>query len=230
VVPQLDHQTPARPIAGILQMPALFGAYSCDRFVPEPVEVYRGPSAESVRMGVLETLTPWYREPEGDCEWIEVGFRADGIDQAVPVRLMEYSYEEPGLVVAELSGEWFAVELADAVGWVRSDESDQFHSYPDLVLESLAYLTPGFSGELWSAPVGGTPLRLPEPWLPFLATELTVEVLEVREVGGVEWFHVRLDADYGCGSLAEDLPTVDGWLPGYAAAGGPTLWFYSRGC
>ena len=230
LVAQVDHRTPDHPVAGILAETRLFGDFACDRFVPEPVAVFGSPSEAGSRIGVLETLTPWYRDPDGDCEWIEVGFRSDATGERRPVRLMEYSYEEPGLVVLEERDGWLRIELADGRGWIRSVGQGNFHSYDELLRESLAYLTAAFDGAMWPSP-GGTSLRpLPEVWGPHLRTSPAVRVLDVVTVDGEPWLRIRLDPEYGCGDPEGPLSAVEGWVPGYTAEGTPVVWFHSRGC
>lgn len=227
---QVDHESPERHVAGILEAPEIFGEYPCDRYTPQPVTVYAEPSADSGKIGALETLRPWYLTESSPCEAIEVGFRSADTSEARLIRYMEYGYEETGLIVVERSDDWFRLLLPSGTGWVRPSSPERFHSYPELVSKSLAYVKPGWPGVLWSSPGNGTPRDISGDWRPHLARELTIEVLETRVVDGDRWFKIRLDSDYGCGGQTETIPAEEGWVPGYRSSGENSLWFYSRGC
>ena len=227
---QVDHGNPEVPIAGLLEVPEVFGEFACDRFVPERIDVHAGPSAESGRIGVLETTKPWYVDEESDCEWIEVALQNDQTGEPEPMWFMEYAYEEPGLVVLERRGDWFRIQADATDGWMLSGVPDRFHAYEALVSESLAYIQPGWSGALWAGPGVGTPTAVPDAWRPYLDRQQTIEVLESAVVGEALWFRIRFDADYGCGGLEGDLPMAEGWVPGYRESGPNQIWFYSRGC
>lgn len=226
---QVDHTAPERMVDGLLEVPALFGAYACDRFVPRTVDVHTAASQESARIGVLETTRAWYRDDGSDCESIEVVFRDDH-GEARPLRFMESGYEQPALIVSEESGPWFRIESDSPLGWIRPDAGAVFHPYEDLIRGSLAYVTPSWSGMLWPSPGVGTPEVIAASWRQHLGREATVEILDSRRVDQALWFHVRFDADYGCGAPERALPTLEGWLPAASPEGRPQLWFYSRGC
>ena len=227
---QVEHQFPERHVKGILEAPEIFGEYPCDRYEPRPVTVYAGPFLGGARMGVLEVLRPWYLSESSPCEAIEVGFRSQDTPESEPIRYMEFGYEESGLIVAERSGEWFEIVLPARTGWIHSAAPERFHAYPDLVSESLAYVNRGWPGLLWSSPETGTPREISESWRPYTARDLTIEVLDARTVNGDLWFKIRLDSEYGCGTVTEDLPTEEGWVPGYGNSGENLIWFHSRGC
>ena len=227
---QVDHQFPERHIAGILEAPEIFGEYPCDRYKPQPVTVYDEPTSDSGEIGALEVLRPWYLTESSPCEAIDVGFRGADSSETEPIRYMEYGYEESGLIVVERSFDWFKLVLPSGTGWIRPSSPERFHSYAELVTESLAYVNRGWPGVLWSSPAGGTPRDISGAWRPYTTRELTIEVLETRVVDGDLWFKIRLDSEYGCGSRTEPLPTEEGWVPGYGSSGENALWFHSRGC
>jgi hypothetical protein len=227
---QVDHQFPQRHIAGILEAPEIFGEYPCDRYEPQPVTVYAEASAGSAVMGLLDVLRPWYLTESSPCEAIEVGFRSADSSEAEPIRYMEHGYEESGLIVVERSGDWFEIVLPSGTGWVGSSSPERFHSYPQLVSRSLAYVNRGWPGVLWSSPGSGTPREISDGWRAYTTRELTIGVLETRVIDGDLWFKIRLDSEYGCGSQTETIPPEEGWVPGYGSSGENSLWFHSRGC
>ena len=227
---QVDHRTPVNPVVGMLEMRELFGEYPCDRFVPEPVDVHVGPSAASVRVGVIETTKHWYADDQSDCEWIEVGLRSQATGEVTGLRFMEYSYEEPGLVVVERRDDWFRIGSDESIGWIQSRDPSKFHSYQNLVQESLSYLTDAWPGGFWPSPGASDPIAVPTEWQAYTANETMIVVLESAVVQNELWFRVRLDPDYGCGRVTAALPVVEGWVLAYSPTGSPQIWFHSRGC
>ena len=230
LLPQLDYRSPDQHVDGIVEIPELFGEFVCDRFVPEGVDVYSVPSIESRLLGMLEVLRPWYVSESSPCESVELVFRWEDTLALQPVRYMEHAYESVGLIVVEARGEWLRIQLASETGWIRDRRADGFHAYQDLVRENLAHLSAGWPGRLWMSPRSSRFIELPEAWRSHTADEATVEVVDGQIVDGELWFKIRLDSEYGCGSLEETLPTVEGWIPGFGTSGANSIWFYSRGC
>jgi hypothetical protein len=191
--------------------------------------VLASPSSEAPLLGRLQVARPWYLEEESPCEWIEVAVVEAASGNAVPVPFMEFSYEQPGLVVLERNQDWFRISMGERSGWIRYPTVERYLPYQQLVQQSLAYLPPGWSGELWESPEAGASF-VPMAWAPFLASDLTVEVLEYRLIQGEPWLKLSLDPEYGCGTLPGSPPAVEGWIPAYRASGENAVWFHSRGC
>ena len=227
---QVDHQFPENHIEGILEAPEIFGDYPCDRYEPQPVTVYAGPSPDSTAMGTLEVLRPWYLNESSPCEAIQIGFQQDATSEPEPIVFREHGYEEAGLIVVERRDDWFGIELSSGTGWIQASSPERFHSYVELVTESLAYVNRGWPGLLWPTPGVGTPREIREAWRSYTARELTIDVLEGHLVDEELWFRIKIDPESACGELPEDLPTDEGWVPGYRTSGENLIWFYSRGC
>lgn len=227
---QVDHAAPRIPVAGILEMPEIFGEFPCASYDPVGYEVFDSPSAEGVVLGTLEVVRGWYADEASPCEWIEVAFLDGAAATEKQIPSMEFSYEQPGLIVLERQLDWFRVHLGSRSGWILPADPDAYRAYEQLVRESLAYVKEGWTGELRAAPANGSATRVPEEWLRYLRDDLTVEVLEDRVVDGELWFKLRLDPAYGCGTLPGDPPAVEGWVPAYGPSGENTIWFHSRGC
>ena len=87
--------------------------------------------------------------------------RLTGTGETEPLWFKEYAYEEPGLVVLEQRGDWFQIQSDVSMGWIQSGDPERFHSYEQLVQESLAYLKTDWSGALWESPAAGNPSDVP---------------------------------------------------------------------
>ena len=152
-------------------------------------------------------------------------------ETAEKLATLEIGYEAPAMIVHERSGNWFRVELPEKSGWVdRSNVSDSFAAYPELLAGNLSYLREEWDGRLWSGPAATSPKPLPLEWLRVPSREFPIRFLEARRVGADLWLHVRIDAAEGCSLQEERLPAIDGWLVAYQPSGKTSAWFYSRGC
>lgn len=125
----------------------------------------------------------------------------------------------------EQRGPWFRVRLAGGSAFLRASEQAEFHSLERLFENSLTYVeetgggqffpTPGASSEAIAIPGGGRAVR----------------VVKFRMHGGQRWVNIEVMSHSICDDN-EEKPrvTARGWLPAYAPAGEPTIWFHPRGC
>jgi hypothetical protein len=213
-------------VIGLLNLPDVIAA-PCSPSQTR-VNVYAGASSSSAAVGSLEYVVT-DRQPDGfGCGQIHLMLhRTDGRpDETVPTE--ESEYDLSAAIVYERSGPWFRIALQHGSAWLAHIDVGDFLAYPDLLTHRLAYINQEWDGRLWTAPGRGVPARIPAGWTPHLQNA-SVEVLDVRRVGRDTWIRVRLEVET-CGERLDGLTPVAGWIPAYDTAGGPSVWFYSRGC
>jgi hypothetical protein len=146
----------------------------------------------------------------------------------------EIGYEVPAAIVYERSGNWFRIALDAGSGWIQVEDPGRFTAYPDLVTsdERLSYLTDTWDGRLFRAPEPAAALiELPAAWRRLIGSQISfVRVMETQNRNGELWFRILLTGKEACVDAPEDLPEMEGWIPGYAAGNNRMVWFSSRGC
>lgn len=193
-------------VVGILELPELEAAwYNPGRGPVPPVPVYEEPAAGATRLATIARL------------------------EQLP--LLEYGYEQRGPIVVERRPDWYRIELANGRGWIAAADAGRFHPVAELLRARLTYLTPVWSGRLWSEPSADAEARDVAPaWRRRLGDEIPIEVLESKRVDERLWLKVALLWPSPCAGPAEPRIVARGWLPAHGATGAPNVWFYSRGC
>lgn len=150
------------------------------------------------------------------------------VEDYAQVESREVGYEVPAAVVYQRMDGWSQVRLTSGEpGWVPPESAGTWFPYAELPVRRLAYLTAAWSGHVWPEVGAGIPRRSARRSTE--TDQLSVEVHEVRLLGGVPWFRVDILADSPCEG-GERRTTLSGWVPGYGAGGSPSVWYYSRGC
>ena len=214
-------------VVGLLDLPEVNGP-ECGVAHPPSVEVYPTPSTVNPPIGSIRPAVSGGTADGRACTHAELLLRrSGGGDEQVPTQ--ELDEEAARRVVAyERSGLWFRVALQRGSGWVRRARAKDFWSYPQGLLDKLAYLRKGWDGRLWAAPgTEAAPHRVPPKWRTRNDSGNTlVEFLGYRDVGGQTWIHVRVQAEDEFGMPGVKGPA--GWLPAYRPSGLTSAWFYSR--
>ena len=205
-------------VIGLLTLPEVFSP-ECAPFTPLPVTIYDQPSGAAA--GTIEAGGP--TAASDGCR--EVSVRQGQRRRELPTR--EYTYEAPAAVVLEQRNGWFRIRLSDGSAWIAPSPRHKFHDLAMLFKEgeSITATTAGFKSQLRREPNGaafGDVLKEYDPLV----------VKEVRLVDGREWLRVEVLSHSPCdGNInIEPHAIATGWLPAHDTAGGPTVWFYSRGC
>jgi len=110
---------------------------------------------------------------------------------------------------------------------VSPEQVGSLHLHGELVADGLAYLTGAWDGALRDAPSIAAIAKRVDGAGPEASSD--VDVLEVREVGGVTWLEVALLAPGRCREATATV-VVSGWVPALSASGEPNAWFHARGC
>lgn len=142
----------------------------------------------------------------------------------------EAGYEFAAAEVYARNDSGYKVRLKDdRFGWVRAADAGTFFSYAELPVKRLAYLTAAWDGFIWPDPGAGLPSRVAAALGPARPAEIPANVLRSMTIGDTLWFYVEVLTASPC---AGDQARIDyaGWVPAYAAAQTPTVWYYSRGC
>jgi hypothetical protein len=218
---------PQERIIGLLDLPEIVGG-GCGPATPASADLHSRASTASAVTGSLHYVVADRQSDGGACgsTRLEVRPRDGSGDEGLPT--LESGYEIAAAIVHERSGNWFRIALRHGSAWIRREHAQDFKAYPELLTETLAYLRPGWDGQLWRAPDVG-PARVPPAWGQYLDKEVTVEVLEIRRTHADVWLHVRLKTDT-CGGTLPGVEEIAGWVRGYRASGVTSAWFFSRGC
>ncbi|MEN3337506.1 MAG: hypothetical protein V7647_1182 [Acidobacteriota bacterium] len=218
---------PQERIIGLLNLPEIVGD-GCGPAKPGSADLHSRASADSPVTGSLR-----YRVSDRQADGRACGSarldvrRPDGTgEEDLPT--LESEYEIAAAIVHERSGQWFRIARRQGSAWIRREHMEDFKPYPELLTETLAYLRPGWDGQLWRSPDLG-PARVPPAWTQYLDQEVTVDVLEIRRTSGDVWLHVRLKTDT-CGGTLPNVEEIAGWVRGYRVSGVTSAWFFSRGC
>lgn len=199
-------------IRGLVMLPKVFGPAETGGVVPardpRPVAVYAEPDPEAEPVAILTALSDFdYRE---------------------------YTHEGAAAVVYARRPGWYAIGLHSQSlprGWVRAGDVGDFLGAGALLRDRLAFLNAHWDGHLWSAPAGGrrtaAPSVLASPR--DASTEIPINVLATRELGGGLWLQVETLDQSPCNTATPGV--VDrGWIPAYGASGALVAGYYSRGC
>jgi hypothetical protein len=219
---------PSERIAGLLELPEIYGGNPCEVYTAGSVSIHSKPANDSPIIGMIEVAKPWRLSADGGCETIEVRVRRTSSNEKLPA--LEVGYEVSAAIVYEQAGMWLRIKLESGSGWVRARDPAQFHSYVDLLKDSLTSINKEWDGRFWASPAAGSPSRIPAAWLAYTNNSVTAAVIETRLVRGQLWLRLRLDPEFGCNQYPSTLPKVDGWLPAYRPSGQESVWFSSRGC
>lgn len=204
----------AGALIGLLELPTVFGPPEQGGVVPadepRPVPVFAEPLESASPLAALVDLPQFeYRE---------------------------YTYEGAAAVVYRRVAGWYEIGVkmkARKRAWVREASAGAFMPIGELLLARPAYLNERWDGHLWSTPGGdarrtGAPSRLRSAVADGGRVEVSVQVVEVREVGNGLWLRVETREGSGCG---DEAPIVDrGWVPAYDASGQLVAGYHSRGC
>jgi hypothetical protein len=214
-------------VVGLLTLPEIVGE-GCGPLQPASAPLYAGPAETSQSVGSI-TFRVSERQPDGgSCGSAQLVVRADGRpDEELPAD--EVSYEIPAAVVYEQSGAWLRIALQRGSAWVTRADAADFHPYPELLNDRLAYVRKGWAGRVWQTPGSGPGTQVPMAWSRYLADNIPAEVLEVQRISGVPWLRLRLQTE-SCGEALAGVEPVTGWIPAYQPSGRTAVWFYARGC
>ena len=198
-----------------------------DPSIPRLVGVVEVPRAWDAYLAMGELIEPVVIRAGPD-DGASIVAKAASLDA---FETIDIDYEMLGAAVYGRAGDWFGVRVGEGAGWLPPSEAGAFYPYPDLLIERLSYLGESWDGRLYDAPARDAPrARLDEAWRRMMGEDIVVDVRGVvRMAQGEAW--VRLDVVWPdpCGG-DEPVPVASGWVPAYAAAGSPNVWFFSRGC
>jgi len=214
-------------LIGLLELPEIFSTEPCEPFATQPLTLHSEPLEFAQQVGVIEVLNPW---KEGDgCQDLNVRFWRNARAEKFPTE--EADYEQPAAVVLERHESWFRVKLEYGSAWLFRQTADLFKPYPDLLEETLTYIPQNWDNRLFESPNRASGVReIPAGWRPFTAANVPIAILGTETIDGELWFHIRFEAEAGCGSIPTNLPSIEGWVPGYRDSAEPGVWFHSRGC
>lgn len=165
---------------------------------------------------------PVHDEPQTDAPVVAM------VEDYAQVESREVGYEVLAAMVFQRGEGWSKVRLTTGEpGWVPPESAGTWFPYAELPVRRLAYLTGAWSGHVWPDAGAGIPRRSAQRSTEF--DQVSVEVHEVRLLGGVPWFRVDVLAESPCEG-GQRRTTLSGWVPGYGTEGDPTVWYYSRGC
>jgi hypothetical protein len=222
----LANRLPERVI-GLLNVPEVRGD-GCGPEKPQTANLYQSPSADNGPIGTI-TLHVTGRLPDGSsCDSVTiVVHRPGGADEELPTE--ETDYEVQAAVVYEHSGPWFRIGLQRGSAWIKREDAGDFKSYPEVLIDKLAYVKRGWNGTLWRTPGAGPAAHIPSGWTRYLNRDVEVDVLAVRTVRAEPWIQIRLVTER-CGEPLTGVVTAIGWIRAYKPSGENSAWFASRGC
>lgn len=213
---QQDPPVPPRRVIGLVEIPRLFGADGDQRLSDSAVMLFHEPSERSTAA-------------------VTVRSRDD-------IEVREHGYERLSAVAYERRAGWYLLRAKrDRFAWLLPKDAGEFRPYPQLLSESLSFLTVDWDRALHDRPGGRIARRVPtqpdpstgDPDWTFgneARRPNDVSIVELRQHQGLWWVHVRVGPSI-CESGTDTPPVIaEGWVPAYSKAGNPTLWFYSRGC
>ncbi len=218
-------------IAGLLEMPEIFGEFDCKDFQPRSVNLYSEPGKDRPATGMIEVRA--YRNLDNpDCYLPKVTVRRAGTNPSVEeLPTDEIAYETRAAVVYERKGTWFRIALLGGSAWIARDDNVNFLSYPASLKSDtyLTYLRQDWDGVLWPAPSATTAVAAPRGWQAHRGKDLPVHVLSTQTVGQETWIQIRFETGDVCGQILDDVTPLEGWIPAYRQRV-TSVWFYSRGC
>lgn len=218
----------ARGMIGILPLPEVFGAEPCAAFEARDVDLFETPNS-SKSSGRIYVSRPWAFPPSGGCEGLEVAVAIYGpVHRKETLPTLEFSYENPGVIVRKRHGQWFEIALKEGYAWVHIQDADsRYLPVEQLLKHSLTYLSGRGALDIVETPGRGKPVWSRSP---NIRSNLPVEVVAFSQIAGHLWVQVRiLDTD-PCSEERTGVVSVSGWMPFNDANGMPLIWFYSRGC
>lgn len=197
----------APAMIGILGMPALC-YWDCEGY-DEPVPLFYEPDPNAVPATYL-----LYNDIEN---WPD---------------FLEYNYEMAGALVYERQGEnWYKIKRHDEFFWVQGSDQYEYLPYPDILYRRLAFLiTRTDIPVIRNAPditLDGQVVT--HPAIRKNYSEVPIEILETRKIGGQSWVKVNMLENHICLS---DTKTIlqTGWIPAYDDENNRNFWYYPRGC
>ncbi len=141
---------------------------------------------------------------------------------------LEFTYEQPGVIVRNRKGEWFEIALNSGYAWVHVQDADtRYLPVEQLLKESLTYLSGQGPLTLLSSPKHGKAVWSKNPQG---RNNLPVEITAFEKLDGELWVQVDVLDVEPCTEVRTGIRPVSGWVPFYYTNGMPSIWFYSRGC
>lgn len=216
----------AAGLAGLLQLPEVFGSEPCDRFKSSPIDLFASPEA-SIPVGQIYVASPWSYPAAGGCEGLSVRVKraASAADEELPT--LEYAYEQPAAIVVSRKGSRFELALATGTAWMNVTDPSRFLPVEKLLSDGLLYLRSGSLKHLYHPPSDSGTLL---PVVGRSDVELPVKLLSYAWISERLWLNVQLQHLDECSQESTGLQPLAGWLPFHGKDGRPTLWFRSRGC
>jgi hypothetical protein len=210
-------------VVGLLDLGDVTGNYEDDRCEKKAgVRLFGKPSTLGAAIGTIYMRM----HPEFGCGLL---FNRAQTTSEEELPSEESGYEMAAAVVYERRGLWFRVATPQGSAWIERSDDSEFHPYPQILVERMAYLRANWDGQLrQSAGFETGNALLSAEWKARIPRQIAIEVIGLRQAGGMDWIHVRL-MDERCGDDAR-LKPVEGWVPAYRSDGTPSAWFYSRGC
>ena len=157
------------------------------------------------------------------CLLPQPAFLPPGASQWLPLPHLEMSYEESALAVLARSGDWSRIALPEGrQAWLAPIDGQRYAPLPELLAGSLAYLMPGWDGQLCDTPGDDACRGLP------VDPDQAVTVHGHRDTPQGTWLDVELFDAWCSGNEPRSL--ARGWIRATGTDARPAVWFHSRGC
>jgi hypothetical protein len=223
----LQHRPNGR-VVGLLDLPDVTENFAdgdaCKSTELIGAQLYDNPSRAGAAIGAVYKR----HHPEYGCGLL---FKRAETSTEEELPTSESGYEIAAAVVYERRGRWFRIAVSQGSAWIERANLQDFLPYPQLLSQRMAFLRTDWDGQLRQMAGARFPTQpLPVEWKERVPQGIGIQVLGMTRVGNDDWIHVEFTTERCGDDTIKTLKPVQGWLPAYRSDGGPTAWFYSRGC